>query len=654
MEYNVSETILKKENSVLKLIKYGALISIIIVSLLITILFVKEKNDLLSSDIKKIEENYLSLNNRTIENLVNKIYNLIELEKDFEKEDFNSEIKEEVTQAYSLILSLYNEKINQKEFSQEKFIGSIKNALRDIRFNNDGYLFLYTMDGKNIFNGEFPAIEGKNLWEHKDSKGTFLLKEMYSILKNKDETFYEWFWKEKPSDKLEYKKIGFFKRIPELNMFIGAGYYEKNLKKRTQTRILKKLNSLKLKEPEHIFIYDLKGTCLVNPKKELIGTNRYNVQSEDGKFILRDLIDFSIKNKEGFIQYNSTVKLNESLISNDKISFVKLYEDWNWMIGSGFYLEELKKRIIEKKEDLIISNKKTINEIILIAIITTFLMIIVSFYLSNIINNIFLDYKKRIDLEMNNTLEKEKLLMQQSKMATMGEMIASIAHQWKQPLNLISISNGLLKINNQEKGFSTLQEITNAIDNIDNSVHNLSQTIDDFKNFFSPNKEKVTFNILDAVEDTFKLINTQFKNNDIVIIKNIKDIELFGYKNELLQVLINILKNSKEALVENSNLLNKYIFITVENNQNKVTIKIKDNAGGVSKENLNKVFDAYFTTKEKSAGTGIGLYICKQIIETSMKGEILVSNVEYKYENENHLGAEFKIIIPINLDKDIK
>ncbi|GGD48658.1 hypothetical protein GCM10012288_23510 [Malaciobacter pacificus] len=650
----MSETILKKENSVLKLIKYGALISIIIVSLLITILFVKEKNDLLSSDIKKIEENYLSLNNRTIENLVNKIYNLIELEKDFEKEDFNSEIKEEVTQAYSLILSLYNEKINQKEFSQEKFIGSIKNALRDIRFNNDGYLFLYTMDGKNIFNGEFPAIEGKNLWEHKDSKGTFLLKEMYSILKNKDETFYEWFWKEKPSDKLEYKKIGFFKRIPELNMFIGAGYYEKNLKKRTQTRILKKLNSLKLKEPEHIFIYDLKGTCLVNPKKELIGTNRYNVQSEDGKFILRDLIDFSIKNKEGFIQYNSTVKLNESLISNDKISFVKLYEDWNWMIGSGFYLEELKKRIIEKKEDLIISNKKTINEIILIAIITTFLMIIVSFYLSNIINNIFLDYKKRIDLEMNNTLEKEKLLMQQSKMATMGEMIASIAHQWKQPLNLISISNGLLKINNQEKGFSTLQEITNAIDNIDNSVHNLSQTIDDFKNFFSPNKEKVTFNILDAVEDTFKLINTQFKNNDIVIIKNIKDIELFGYKNELLQVLINILKNSKEALVENSNLLNKYIFITVENNQNKVTIKIKDNAGGVSKENLNKVFDAYFTTKEKSGGTGIGLYICKQIIETSMKGEILVSNVEYKYENENHLGAEFKIIIPINLDKDIK
>ncbi|RXJ82845.1 sensor histidine kinase [Arcobacter cloacae] len=640
---------LNKENNIIRLIQFGAIISIIIVSFVITQIFIKEKKSNLDADVKKMEENYLSFNKVVVENLVNKIYNLIELERKFEKEDFNNEIKEEVTQAYSLILSIYNEKINEKEFSKEKIIESIKNALRDTRFNNDGYFFLYKMDGENIFNGEFPEIEGKNLWEYTDSKGTFLLKEMNEILKSKDETFYEWFWKEKFNDEIEYKKIGFFKKIPELNMFVGAGYYEKNLKKRTQDRILKKLNSFELKAPEHIFIYNLDGTCLVNPKKELIGTNRYNVKSEDGKFNLKDMINFSIKNKEGFIEYSSTVKLNESLISNNKISFVKLYENWNWMIGSGFYLEELNNRIIEKKEDLILSNKKTINEIVLIAIIITFFMIIISFYLSRLINNIFFEYKKRIDLEMSNTLEKEKLLMQQSKMATMGEMIASIAHQWKQPLSLISLSNGLLKINNEIKDFSTPQEITNAIENIDNSVHNLSQTIDDFRNFFSPNKEKVVFDISEAFEDTFKLINSQFKNNDIEIIKEIKNIELLGYKNELLQVLINLLKNSKEALVEKSNSIKKYIFITVENNQNKVIIKIKDNAGGISKENLNKVFDAYFTTKEKSGGTGIGLYICKQIIENSMKGEITVSNVEYKYEDENYMGAEFRIIIPIKL-----
>lgn len=505
------------------------------------------------------------------------------------------------------------------------------------------------MNGENILNSEFPNVEGKNHWEYKDARGTFLLKEMNELLISKDETFYEWYWKESSNDETEYRKIGFFKKIPSLDMFVGAGYYEKNFKKQTQKRILKKLNNFELKAPEHIFIYNLDGTCLVNPKKELIGTNRYDVKSDDGKYNLKDMINFSIENKKGFIKYNSTIKLNDSLISNNKISFVKLYEDWNWIIGSGFYLEELDNKIIEKKEALTTSNKKTITNIILIAIVITFFMIIFSFYLSKIINNIFLDYKKRIDLEMNKTLEKEKLLMQQSKMATMGEMISSIAHQWKQPLSIISMSNGLLKINSEIKDFSTPQEITNAIENIDNSVHNLSQTIDDFRNFFNPNKEKVVFSILEAFEDTFKLINSQFKNNDIEIVQNIKDIELLGYKNELLQVLINLLKNSKEELIKKPNSMKKYIFISVDKNENKIIIKIKDNADGIPSNIINKVFDAYFTTKEKFGGTGIGLYICKQIIETSMQGEISVSNVEYKYEGQNYVGAEFEIIFPIRL-----
>lgn len=641
--------LLNKESYIIKLIQFGAIVSIIIISIFITQIFIQEKQNTLDSDIKKMEENFLSLNKRIVENLVNKIYNLIELEKDFEKDDFDLEVKEEVYQAYLIATAIYNENIKEANYSEEKTIESIKKALREIRFNNDGYLFIYKMDGGNILNGEFPNLEGKNLWEYKDARGTFISKEINEIFKSKDETFYEWYWKESSNDETEYKKIGFFKKIPTLNMYIGTGYYEKNFKEQTQKRILKKLNNLKVKAPEYIFIYDLDGTSLVNPKKELIGTNRYNVQSEDGRFNLRDIIKFSIENKEGFIKYNSTIKLNDSLTSNDKISFIKLYEDWNWIIGSGFYLEELNNNIKEKKEALILSNNKTINNIILIAIVVTFFMIIISFYLSKTINNIFINYKKRIDLEVNNLLEKEKLLIQQSKMATMGEMIGSIAHQWKQPLSIISMSNGLLKINSEIKDFSTPQDITNAIKNIDHSVHNLSQTIDDFKNFFNPNKEKVVFNILDAFEDTFKLINSQFKNNDIEIVQNIKKIELLGYKNELLQVLINLLKNSNEELIKKPNSMKKYIFISVDKDENKIIIKIKDNADGIPSDIINKVFDAYFTTKEKCGGTGIGLYICKQIIETSMQGEISVSNVKYEYEGQNYVGAEFEIIFPIRL-----
>ena len=235
--------LLNKESYIIKLIQFGAIVSIIIISIFITQIFIQEKQNTLDSDIKKMEENFLSSNKRIVESLVNKIYNLIELERDFEKDDFDLEVKEEVYQAYLIATAIYNENIKEANYSEEKTIESIKKALREIRFNNDGYLFIYKMDGGNILNGEFPNLEGKNLWEYKDARGTFISKEINEIFKSKDETFYEWYWKESSNDETEYKKIGFFKKIPTLNMYIGTGYYEKNFKEQTQKRILKKLNN---------------------------------------------------------------------------------------------------------------------------------------------------------------------------------------------------------------------------------------------------------------------------------------------------------------------------------------------------------------------------------------------------------------------------
>ncbi len=135
--------LLNKESYIIKLIQFGAIVSIIVISIFITQIFIQEKQNTLDSDIKKMEENFLSSNKTVVENLVNKIYNLIELERTFEKEDFNLEVKEEVYQAYSIAINIYNEKIKETNYSEEKTIESIKKALREIRFNNDGY-FLYT------------------------------------------------------------------------------------------------------------------------------------------------------------------------------------------------------------------------------------------------------------------------------------------------------------------------------------------------------------------------------------------------------------------------------------------------------------------------------------------------------------------------------
>ncbi len=249
-------------------------------------------------------------------------------------------------------------------------------------------------------------------------------------------------------------------------------------------------------------------------------------------------------------------------------------------------------------------------------------------------------------IDVSEIKEKDRLLIQQSKMATMGEMIGNIAHQWKQPLSLISMSNGLVKLNQEDNTFSSKEEINEALANIDNSVQHLSSTIDDFRNFFMPDKAKKYFNLRSIFDKTYKLINPQLKNNTIFILEKIDDIEVYGYQNELLQVLINIIKNAKDELIKLDRDKKRLLFISMYIKNNQAFIKIKDTAGGIPLDIIDNIFKAYFTTKESKEGTGIGLYMSKQIIE-GMGGVIEVSNTEYEYENENYIGAEFIIKLPL-------
>lgn len=249
-------------------------------------------------------------------------------------------------------------------------------------------------------------------------------------------------------------------------------------------------------------------------------------------------------------------------------------------------------------------------------------------------------------LDITELRKKERLLIQQSKMAMMGEMIGNIAHQWKQPLSLISTSNGLLKLNKEYSNFSE-EDVDKAISDIDVSVQNLATTIDDFRNFFDPNKCVINFSIKELFDKTFKLIKSQLINNNIEIIKNIKEVHIRSLENELLQVLINIIKNAKEELVKLDVNSRRLLFIESYSQDDNLIIKIKDNANGIPEEIIHKIFDSYFTTKKSEGGSGIGLYMSKQIIEENMYGSIKALNESYIYEEKSYKGAVFIIIIPL-------
>lgn len=237
--------------------------------------------------------------------------------------------------------------------------------------------------------------------------------------------------------------------------------------------------------------------------------------------------------------------------------------------------------------------------------------------------------------------EKDHIMFQQSKMASMGEMLRNIAHQWRQPLSVISSSASGLKLKH-ELEILHQEEIPEFCDGILKSSKYLSDTIDDFTDFFKNQNQKANFSIKDAIQRAIILSSASLKNNDIELKTQIEEVSIYGVENEFVQVLLNLINNAKDAL-KNIKIENKTITIKSLIEKNLLKISIKDNAGGVPLKFIDKIFEPYFTTKDKLQGTGIGLYMSQEIITNHLNGTIKVLN----YKNKEQKGAEFIIEIPL-------
>jgi signal transduction histidine kinase len=253
-----------------------------------------------------------------------------------------------------------------------------------------------------------------------------------------------------------------------------------------------------------------------------------------------------------------------------------------------------------------------------------------------------IDNEESLKQQIVKNKQKDKILNEQSKMAAMGEMIGNIAHQWRQPLSAISTAATGIIIQKEYNMFEE-DKLVKTCSIINDNAQYLSRTIDDFKNFIKGDRTKKIFNLNNNIESFLHLVDSSIKNNQIKIILDLQeDIQIDGYENELIQCLINIFNNAKDALKE-KNIGERLIFISTYINEDKTIIKIKDNAGGIQPDVLPHVFEAYFTTKHKSQGTGLGLNMTYNLIVNGMSGNIEVKNITYEYEGNNYSGAEFFI-----------
>jgi len=353
-----------------------------------------------------------------------------------------------------------------------------------------------------------------------------------------------------------------------------------------------------------------------------------------------------------FISFFSTsyyLKLTNSSFKTDIKEFQQVY------ISKKDYDKNKLLKIIKQKEKLHEIRQNEFKDFMLVLTVVVFVfMVLFSILMNTIIHDVIKKYKKRVEnreerLELlNKTLvtkvrkgiedgkQKDKAILQQSKLARMGEMISMIAHQWRQPLT--EISGTLMELETATRFKKVTDEhILTSIEKSDKMIEFMSNTIDDFRNFYKPDKKKEVFDVLASCKKAINLASASLEDSLIILDLDVKENKFInGYPTEFAQVILNLISNAKDILVERK-IQNPKITLEIKSDGSLCIIKVKDNAGGLDEKYFDLIFDPYFSTKESSKGTGLGLYISKLIIEKNMGGELSVENSEE--------GAVFKIVL---------
>jgi len=252
------------------------------------------------------------------------------------------------------------------------------------------------------------------------------------------------------------------------------------------------------------------------------------------------------------------------------------------------------------------------------------------------------DLENEVQIALLKARQNDKTLIEQSRLASMGEMIEQIAHQWRQPLNNISLLNQNLYFK-KELGTLLDEDLTKIHTQIDTNIVYMSDTIDDFRTYYHGSRKKEIYCLHDAISSILNILEATIQHYKIKIELDIqRGVQVYNIKNELFQVFLNLISNSRDILISN-NVLHKKIKIELKSDEKYACIKIEDNGGGVPDEIVDKIFNHYFTTKKEYHGTGIGLYMSKTIIETNMLGKLSVKNTED--------GASFSIKLPLHQEE---
>ena len=394
-----------------------------------------------------------------------------------------------------------------------------------------------------------------------------------------------------------------------IESFMEYIYKEANSSNKISTDgILTFIDSIKKYDSGFIFIFNSKGDVIKHPCTQ---TLVHLVHDNKESTIVKRLIDASRQHQ--FVYYNGTDCIEEKYIK--KIAFVHHIKTTDLYIVISRNEKDIVYSINQKKKIWKEKLDDELKENIQLLLILSFISIILSIIFSQIINNLIKDYENEIQ-------DSNKAMFAQARLAQAGELLSMISHQWRQPISKIASIAANMRFKTMMGEEIDAEFLDDKLEEIENHTEFLSETIDDFREFYKPKKEKELEYIVPLIDKSLSFLEGQIQKKSIFIEKDLaKDVSVLLYPNEFMQVIINIVQNAIDFSSKNSSII-----IGTEVKEKEYIIKIKDEAGGIEEQYITKIFDAHFSTKDstKSKNLGLGLYVSKVIIESHFNGKIEV------------------------------
>ncbi len=569
------------------------LISLLFYGLTSNILFVNAQQKIIEQDFNKNKKYIMDIEKQYLKEKIESLSLLITLNAENQLNHEKKTIKEFINNTAEIANNLFNE--NKNRMSQALLQDVIINALKNTNFgHNVDYLYLLDLKG-NVFLHRDESIVNTNSLDIQDITGKYIVRNFIKIVTTKQEGYSRYYWyKGSGKNKIIYPKISYVKKLEAYDWFIGAGIPTYEISLNSGNLILNYIQTNDRYKNVRFYISD--------SANNIIFTHNQSSKS--------NLLKYRI---EGF--YKDELKM----------AYTRYLPEHDWYITVLKDLNGMQQSIAQSKNESVKIINEKIGTNIFLVLASWFISILLSLYLSRLIY-------KRLKVYQNTIDKANKKLVFQSRQAAIGELLPMIAHQWRQPINKIGSILILIRFSLSDNKVD-LKKIDQQCRNIEENIEFMSQTIEDFRSFYQPGKKRQQEDLKLLIDKSISFLEPQIRNKGINIIAPEKSMHCVLYANEFMQVIINLIGNSIEAIEG----LNGEICIGLfKGSDNIIVVSVEDNGKGITEHDMQRVFDPYFSTKKGSMG--LGLYMCKMITEKHLHGSISVKNLSQGTRIEIVLG----------------